>query len=559
MIDPQIALAGRPAQFEYPNWHQQALTLAQLKAAAGQEQLRNLQGAQIAQGLGEYQRLGQLFQGGAQPPPGRTLGQVGQVATQPPPAMPAEPNPASPTYAMDQMSPETQQAGREQGLPVATPQAPAAVSAPAPAQAPAKPALPRYLDPEFHAQILAVAPMQGPKIVGQFQEIAQNQLKLQQEQLALGLSKVNMALQFNPEDQAGYTAMLKAIQAVGGDTSQMDPTYSPQNVQRMQQMAIPLKERLELALKERKAQVEDLTARAAMKTAEAKTTSAGADVTKAGAAVTTAGAAQTTAGAHAQTAQTGQFEALVKAEAEKRERMRLHIGESGSGPYATPTYGQPGQGTQPLLGPNGQPLPSKEQRAPALAATTEQLKNVQKVADTAQGVHQTLDEASRLIREGVYERTEKNILAQKAYNSLGRVLPNYDEATLARTKRLQEIGSALVLTNGNLGNGVSEGDRKTYLAATGSFAEMKTQQSMRESLNSMRRVANTAIGERNRALEENAPGTLGKPGGPPSMTPRPIASKAQVDSVLASGKLPPGTTRQQVIQSLESQGYHVDE
>lgn len=114
----------------------------------------------------------------------------------------------------------------------------------------------------------------------------------------------------------------------------------------------------------------------------------------------------------------------------------------------------------------------------------------------AQHATQTLTEIERLIGEGVYGTGPEDLLIMKGYESK---LLYQNDPKAARTARVKELGSQLVLAQGSLGGQVSDADRDTYAKAAGSFQNAKNIAEMRESIKSMRTIARKAIENANSA------------------------------------------------------------
>jgi hypothetical protein len=133
-------------------------------------------------------------------------------------------------------------------------------------------------------------------------------------------------------------------------------------------------------------------------------------------------------------------------------------------------------------------LPGKIQ-----AVSVEQLKAYRTSAEEGRAVNETLDEVERLLLEGVYEQSPTLPAALLTYRTTGTVPPGYDGTQLARTQRVRELGARLTLSHGRLGVGVSNEDRETYSRSAGNFESGKTLDSMKESIKSMREIANRAI------------------------------------------------------------------
>jgi hypothetical protein len=133
-------------------------------------------------------------------------------------------------------------------------------------------------------------------------------------------------------------------------------------------------------------------------------------------------------------------------------------------------------------------LPGKIQ-----AVSVEQLKAYRTSAEEGRAVNETLDEVERLLLEGVYEQSSTLPAVLFSYRNTGIVPYGYDGPQLARTQRVRELGARLTLSHGRLGVGVSNEDRETYSRSAGNFESGKTLDSMKESIKSMREIANRAI------------------------------------------------------------------
>jgi hypothetical protein len=125
------------------------------------------------------------------------------------------------------------------------------------------------------------------------------------------------------------------------------------------------------------------------------------------------------------------------------------------------------------------------------------LETFDKLGMAAQETHTVLNEAERLMGEGVYG----NSLTDQATMAGYRRGLFQDDAKARRTARLQELGSQLVLAHGSLGSGVSAKDAEIYAKAAGNFQESKNVEEMKESIKSMRTILNTAIDRANTARE----------------------------------------------------------
>jgi hypothetical protein len=184
---------------------------------------------------------------------------------------------------------------------------------------------------------------------------------------------------------------------------------------------------------------------------------------------------------------------------ERREGSEQYTIPTADGIYVAPRFAE---------NPGGQDIrrigESEASLAPIRKADEDILKKYNDTATTAKDVNTALDEAERLIKEGVYEAGVVNDAALAAYPTV--TVPGFDAEKLARTKALREIGHRLTLSNGSLGTGVSEGDRITYQKATGDFASAKSFDSMYESIKTARNVANRATdaaNELNRFYRDN--------------------------------------------------------
>lgn len=205
-----------------------------------------------------------------------------------------------------------------------------------------------------------------------------------------------------------------------------------------------------------------------------------------------------------------------------------------------------------------------QQRAPLTQAMADEIKKVQEEARAARSLTQSLSEVERLMNEGVYEQSPTLSAALTLYNSTGYVMPGlgYDAAILARTGRLRELGSQLTVDRaGTLGNQVSEGDRKTYEAAAGRFQEGKTLASMRESVKSMRTIAERAIENANTALTtmqqtNQIPQYQGTPGAAKGTKANPITEQDIQDTLKNPANA--GKTRAQLIKEWRDAGFIVE-
>jgi hypothetical protein len=190
----------------------------------------------------------------------------------------------------------------------------------------------------------------------------------------------------------------------------------------------------------------------------------------------------------------------------KLGEIAIHEGATQNIPYFK--YGAPGQaigqgsGAPPgTIGGLPASAPSKAAMQPLQAAEGKQLEALTTAGETGRSVHQALNEVERLIGEGIYEQSPTLGAALWTYKHGGAkgVLPGYDEATLDRTRRVRELGAQLKLAQGRLGSGVSDTEGSTYGRAAGDFETGATFGKMRESITSMRKIADQAISNANSA------------------------------------------------------------
>jgi hypothetical protein len=169
-----------------------------------------------------------------------------------------------------------------------------------------------------------------------------------------------------------------------------------------------------------------------------------------------------------------------------------------------------------------------------------------KAGMAGQETHTVLDEAERLIAEGVYSNSPIDRANMLAYNK--GLAPGDTKAQ--RTKRLMELGAQLKLAHGSLGSGVSVADAVTYGKAAGNFEEPKNLAEMQQSITSMRTIANTAMRRANEARKSAE--TTGKL---PEFEER--GNKVFSEADIAATMKGSGKTRQQVIEAAKAKGYTV--
>lgn len=233
-------------------------------------------------------------------------------------------------------------------------------------------------------------------------------------------------------------------------------------------------------------------------------------------------------------------------------------------PGSPPTPAMVQQARQDLLTEERQIEQEKQQGRVEVAAATgreaaqekalgqtaqKRLEDYDKAGLEAQTAHTTMDEIERLIGEGVYGNTIGDRAAMAAYRAGTR--PH--DAKAQRTARLQELGSKMTAAPG-LGTAVSDADAKLYAKAAGNFQEPKNLQEMRESLKSMRAIANTAVKTANRAREHYE-----QTGKLPPFEARALSEQDITDTIAAGKAAGQTITRQQVIEAARSKGYDVPE
>ena len=525
---PQLSLQTRGIEVQQPDLLRTLLGGAQLREAQDQSALRTLQMRQLGQDLRERQAL--TAPGGPVDRYKQLLGGGPSLASQQGTPMSPEQVPALNPQAVG--SP-LQQSGSPP-LPGAQTQA---------RQAPVA----RQLQQEDIYRELALT-RTGQPIAKILMELDQHQLErrkttaaLQKDELegqlkaSQAMAEMFSSVQDAPEaERPALYAEARAVmeRLVPHAAAAMPATYDPRVVGLFGTMAVSAKEKATqaLTLMERKTAIANTKLREREHTFNVKKTGTQQDI--------------------------DQFRAetdAIQAETAQKRLGEVEYQKVGDDVLAMPKYGTPGQGA-----PQGTRLgPTPESRQPLREAAAKRLKDAYEAADAGQKVQDTLDEVDRLIDEGVYEQSPTLLAALETYKRTGTVLPSYDDATLARTQRLREMGAALTLSQGSLGNQVSEGDRRTYEQAMGNFQQGRTKQAMQESLLSMRTIADKAMRNANEVSRKIEAGEL-----TPAYQPRPGAGKtvgegaiqATMDEMAARGD---PKTRAQVIEEFKKQGYRV--
>lgn len=110
---------------------------------------------------------------------------------------------------------------------------------------------------------------------------------------------------------------------------------------------------------------------------------------------------------------------------------------------------------------------------------------LQEDAEVAMKTLETINEAERLIAEGVYGTDKKDLFIMEMYT---RKVGYQDDPKAARTARLRELGAVFKLAQGSLGGNVSNTDAVTYGRAAGNFEQAKSHTEMAETLKSMKSI-----------------------------------------------------------------------
>lgn len=566
-LDPQISLQGRGVDIKPIDPLATLLQVSQIKNLQSQDQLRQLQTAQLGATLGQYRdiqapggplaQLSALSQGPQSPGtppagmvPGAQLGGLppgGGAITQGPMAAPGVSSLGAggiaPLY--NQLSPATQAVypggpPPDAGQPQAPPQ-----SAPQPAPQEQLEAA-RQLPPDIGdgtrsakkaailQDMLLKYPLVAPHVVTPF--IAVDKQLLEQRKGELDFQKTTMDLL--SQGIASVMDQPKAVQPqayaqwrqlvitrnIPGAAQQFPEQFDPQLMQAYATAAQTKQERARLDLDRLGKEIEIY-------------------------------------GKH--TDRLSQEADVYGKETErlKLSKIAIHEGATTNTPYFE--YGAVGQaiGQAPGAPPGtigGLPAsaPSKAAMQPLQAAEGKQLEALTTAGETGRSVHQTLNEVERLIGEGVYEQSPTLSAALWTYKQGGKggVLPGYDEATLDRTQRVRELGAQLKLAQGRLGSGVSDTEGSTYGRAAGDFESGATFGKMRESITSMRKIADQAISNANSAktgmrtgagippIEGQATG--GTP--PPAGARNTAVTSAQVSALATRYGLPEAEIRQRL-------------
>lgn len=497
-LDPQISLAGRGVDIKPLDPAATLLQISQIKNLQSQDQMRQLQMAQLGATLGQYRdlqapggplaQLSALSQGPQSPGmppagmvPGTQLSGLppgGGAITQGPMASPGTPPPGAggiaPLY--DQLSPATQAAypggpPPDAGQPQASPQS---ASQPASQEqlAAAKQLPPEIGDGTRSAKKAAILqdmllkyPLVAPHVVTPF--IAVDKQLLEQRKGELDFQKTTMDL------------LSQGIASVMDQPKDIQPQAYAQ----FRQLAIT--RNLPGAAQQFPEQFDPQLMQALATSAQTKQERAQHDLDRLGKEIDFFGK-------HIEEAKLGE--------------IAIHEGATANIPYFK--YGAAGQaiGQAPGAPPGtigGLPAsaPSKAAMQPLQAAEGKQLEALTTAGETGRSVHQTLNEVERLIGEGIYEQSPTLSAALWTYKQGGKggVLPGYDEATLDRTRRVRELGAQLKLAQGRLGSGVSDTEGSTYGRAAGDFESGATFGKMHESITSMRKIADQAISNANSA------------------------------------------------------------
>jgi hypothetical protein len=168
----------------------------------------------------------------------------------------------------------------------------------------------------------------------------------------------------------------------------------------------------------------------------------------------------------------------------------------GMGPAGAVPPGATPQTPVPSAPPGTQvtPLgPTSEALEPGRAVDKKRLETGLEAANSARNVHATLNEAERLIEQGVYPQSPTLWGALETLKRSGGAPPGYDQPTLERTARLRQIGDALLTAQVNLGRGITDAEGQAYRQALGNFQAGQSIGQIRESIGSMRRTADQAI------------------------------------------------------------------
>jgi hypothetical protein len=261
-----------------------------------------------------------------------------------------------------------------------------------------------------------------------------------------------------------------------------------------------------------------------------------------------------------------------------KETERLKLGEVGihSGAFRdTPYYknpfaaerlqreggGAPGGAGARLPQVGG---PSTPAVAPYRAAQEAELKDYVTQGSEARKVHVALDEAERLMQEGVYDQSKGLTLAIETYRRLG---PNFkdwpgaaewDEAKLAKTARLRQIGYEVKLARTKLGAGTSDAEGRAFSEAAGNIENGQPLEMTRQAIGSLRKFADTALTATNEAMQ-NARGDVRAPvQGRNTGGVRPVTRYTDADVQAAVAQANAGGKRnltpQQIEQYFQSKG-----
>jgi len=173
---------------------------------------------------------------------------------------------------------------------------------------------------------------------------------------------------------------------------------------------------------------------------------------------------------------------------------------------------------------------------------------------SAENAMNVLDEADRLISEGVYENVPEEQI-KMWLNTAG--LRNTD-AKAARTARLYEIGEQMVLANtpnGSLGAGFSDADRQSVSAAGGGLNRAKTALERQESIKSARKIYRQNMDDANNTWSTYRDTKDFPQFGSARKARLNLLSESDLKEAMAANKW----TREQAIANAQRGGYRVED